>query len=227
MENLIYRFYVTFIYQERWRFFTDGLLMTLMLTFASFLGGTLFGALLCGLRMSRRNWVKKTTGVLVDFLIQLPTLVLLMVFAYVVFAKTRLSVTVIVIIGLLMKCGAYMSDIFYTAVTGVGAGQTEAARTLGMTGVQAFFNVTFPQALSTTIPLYQNQFVITLQETSLVGTLAIMDITKAANVVTSRTLDAFFGLFLISAVYLLIGFICTRLLKLLENKKHLGDGIDD
>ncbi len=226
MEIIKQKFYSTFVYEDRWQFFLDGLLMTLLLTFASFLGGTILGAMLCGLRMIPNKGVQKAVKWLVNLLVQLPTLVLLMVFVYLVFSSTSLSVVMIVIFGLMLKCGAYLSEIFYTAVMGVNEGQAEAARSLGMTKLQAFIYITFPQALQSAIPLYKNQFIITLQETSLVGTLAVMDITKASNIVTSRTLDAFFGLILISVIYLIIGFICSKLLGLLSIKKHLG-GVDN
>jgi len=226
LEIIKQKFYSTFVYEDRWQFFLDGLLMTLLLTFASFLGGTILGAMLCGLRMIPNKGVQKAVKWLVNLLVQLPTLVLLMVFVYLVFSSTSLSVVMIVIFGLMLKCGAYLSEIFYTAVMGVNEGQAEAARSLGMTKLQAFIYITFPQALQSAIPLYKNQFIITLQETSLVGTLAVMDITKASNIVTSRTLDAFFGLILISVIYLIIGFICSKLLGLLSIKKHLG-GVDN
>lgn len=225
LDALKQKFFQTFVYESRWQFFLDGFLMTLLLTFASFLGGTILGALLCGLRMIPRKGVQKAVQWLTNLLVQLPTLVLLMVFVYVIFSSTSLSVVMVVIFGLMLKCGAYLSEIFYTAVIGVKEGQAEAARSLGMTKLQAFLYITFPQSLQSAIPLYKNQFIITLQETSLVGTLAVQDITKASNIVTSRTLDAFFGLILISVVYLLIGFVCSKLLGLLSVRKHLG-GVD-
>jgi len=96
-----------------------------------------------------------------------------------------------------------------------------------MSKLQAFVYITFPQSLQAAIPLYKNQFIITLQETSLVGTLAVQDLTKASNIVTSRTLDAFFGLILISIVYLLVGFICSKLIDLLRIKRHIGGTDND
>jgi len=226
MDILKAKFYTTFIYENRWQFFLDGFLMTLLLTFASFLGGTILGGILCGLRMIPQKGVQKAVKWLVNLLVQLPTLVLLMVFVYLVFSDTGLSVVLIVIFGLMLKCGAYLSEIFYTAIQGVNEGQAEAARSLGMTKLQAFLHITFPQSLESAVPIYKNQFIISLQETSLVGTLAVQDITKASNIVTSRTLDAFFGLIFISVVYLLIGLVCTRLLGLLSNRKHFG-GVDN
>jgi len=226
VEILKMKFYSTFIYENRWQFFLDGFLMTLLLTFASFLGGTILGGILCGLRLIPKKGIQKVIGWLVNLLIQLPTLVLLMVFVYLVFSDTPLSVVVIVIFGLMLKCGAYLSEIFYTAIKGTSEGEAEAARSLGMTKLQAFLYITFPQSLEAAVPLYKNQFIISLQETSLVGTLAVLDITKASNIITSRTLDAFFGLIFISVVYLLIGLICTRLLGLLGIQKHVG-GVDN
>ncbi len=226
MDVLKYKFYTTFVYQNRWEFFLDGFLMTLLLTFASFLGGTILGAALCGLRLIPNKAINKCVNALIGLLIQLPTLVLLMVMVYLVFSKASLSVVVVVIFGLMLKCGAYLSEIFYTAIKGVNEGQAEAARALGMSKLQAFLHITFPQSLSAAIPLYKNQFIITLQETSLVGTLAVMDLTKASNIITSRTLDAFFGLILISAIYLIIGLVCSKLIGLLGKKEHLG-GVDN
>jgi len=222
MEKLFNKFYLTFVFESRWKFFMNGLLMTLLLTLASFLGGTIVGSIFCLLRFSRNKVVRKATEGFIGLLVQLPTLVLLMVFVYLLFGNANLSVVLVVIFGLTLKCGAYMSEIFYSAVSGVNSGQAEAARALGMTSFQAFRYVSFPQALQTIVPLYKNQFIITLQETSLVGTLAILDLTKASNVVTSRTLDAFFGLILISVIYLLIGFVFTRLLGLLVIRRHYG-----
>lgn len=202
-------------------------MMTLLLTFASFLGGTILGAILCGLRMIPRKGIQKVVIWFVNLMVQLPTLVLLMVFVYLLFSSSSISVVLIVIFGLMLKCGAYLSEIFYTAVNGVNEGQAEAARSLGMSKLQAFVYITFPQSLQAAIPLYKNQFIITLQETSLVGTLAVQDLTKASNIVTSRTLDAFFGLILISIVYLLVGFICSKLIDLLRIKRHIGGTDND
>ena len=145
-----------------------------------------------------------------------------MLFVYILFGETSLSVTIVVLFGLTLKAGAYLSDIFYTAVTAVNTGEVEAAHTLGLSRVQVFRYITLPQAISTALPVYKNQFVITLQETSVVGYLAIMDLTRASEVVTSRTYDALFGLIFVSVLYLLVGYLGNMLLNLLGKKKHLG-----
>ena len=222
MEELKNRIYLTFIFQDRWKFFLEGLGITLLLTIGSFILGSLFGAGFCALKTSRNKVVRKVTNAVISFLVQLPTLVLLMLFVYILFGETSLSVTIVVLLGLTLKAGAYLSDIFYTAVTAVNSGEVEAAHTLGLSRVQVFRYITLPQAITTAMPVYKNQFVITLQETSIVGYLAIMDLTRASEIVTSRTYDALFGLIFISIIYLLIGYLGNLLLNLLGKKKHLG-----
>ena len=222
MEDLLNRIYLSFIFQERWKFFVEGLGITLLLTAGSFIIGSLLGAAFCALKISRHGIVRKVTNAFISFLVQLPTLVLLMLFVYILFGETSLSVTIVVLFGLTLKASAYLSDIFYTAVTAVNTGEVEAAHTLGLSRVQVFRYITLPQAISTALPVYKNQFVITLQETSVVGYLAIMDLTRASEVVTSRTYDALFGLVFVSVLYLLIGYLGNLMLSLLGREKHLG-----
>ena len=222
MEDLLNRIYLSFIFQDRWKFFLEGLGITLLLTAGSFILGSLLGAAFCALKVSRHGWVRKVTNAFISFLVQLPTLVLLMLFVYIVFGETPLSVTIVVLFGLTLKAGAYLSDIFHTAVTAVNSGEVEAAHTLGLSRIQVFRYITLPQAISTALPVYKNQFVITLQETSVVGYLAVMDLTRASEVIISRTYDALFGLIFVSILYLLVGYLGNMLLNLLGKKKHLG-----
>ena len=221
--SLSERFYVTFIYDNRYQFFVDGFLMTLLLTLSSFVLGTILGAVFCLLRFSKVKVIRKIVDVIVGFFIQLPTLVWLLICAYVIFVDTNLSVVIIVILGLTIKAASYMCDIFYTAVTAVNDGEAEAARTLGMTKYQAFMKVTFPQAVKNALPIYKNQFIITMQETSIVGYLAIQDLTRASSIVTSRTLDALFGVIVVAIMYIVIGYVFTALLNFLGHEKHLTE----
>ena len=221
-EELYKQIYVTFIYESRWRFFVDGFWMTLLLTFASFILGTLIGILCCRLKMSGVRWVRGVTKVFTSLLIQIPTLVLLMLFVYIIFGSISLPVVISVIIGLTLKTGCYMADIFGTAVETVAPGEVEAARTLGMTRFQSFRYIILPQTVKTALPVYKNQFVSCLQETSVVGYLAIMDLTRASDIVSARTFDALFALLAVTLIYLIIGWGVGALINLAERKKHLG-----
>ena len=127
MEELKQRLYLTFVLQDRWKFFLDGLGMTLLLTAASFILGSLLGALFCALKLSKFKRLNKIAGAIISMLVQLPTLVLLMLFVYILFGETSLSATLVVIFGLTLKAGAYISEIFCSAVTTVNPGEIEAA----------------------------------------------------------------------------------------------------
>ena len=181
MEDLLNRIYLSFIYQDRWKFFVEGLGITLLLTVGSFILGSIFGAGFCALKNSRHKIIRKVTNALISVLVQLPTLVLLMLFVYIFFGSTPISVTIVVMFGLTLKAGAYISEIFHTAVVAVNSGEIEAAHTLGLSRFQVFRYITLPQAISTALPVYKNQFIITLQETSLVGYLAVVDLTRASE----------------------------------------------
>lgn len=217
------KFYTTFIFEDRYLYFLNGLKITLILTLASFILGTLLGIAFCFLKQSKNKTVRKTVNMIGDFFVQIPTMVLLMIFAYIIFGTSGLNILIVVIIALTIKAASYLAEIFNSAVETVNRGEIEAARTLGMTKKQTFFNITLPQSIDAALPLFKNQFIVTLQETSIVGYLAIMDLTRASTIVTARTLDAFFGLIVISVMYMLIGSLGKKLLGLFGNRKHLGE----
>jgi His/Glu/Gln/Arg/opine family amino acid ABC transporter permease subunit len=186
-QDLWNRFYVTFIVDDRYLFFVDGLKTTLILTIMSFVLGTLFGILLCAGKRSSNKIIRKITTVICAFFIEIPTMVLLMIMVYIVFGRTMLPVIWVVTCGLLLKCGAYLSVIFNTALDTVASGEVEAARTLGMSKWQAFRYIVLPQTVTKAMPLYTDQFIIALQETSVVGYLALVDLTRASSIISSRT----------------------------------------
>ena len=216
------RFYVSFIFEDRYLYILKGLKTTVILTLGSFILGTLLALVFCALKRSKVKTVARIANIICNFFVQIPTMVLLMVFVYIIFGSSTLNILITVIIALTIKAAAFLAGIFYTAVETVNIGEIEAARTLGMSKRQTFFGVVFPQTVTTALPLFKNQFISTLQETSVVGYLAIMDLTRASSIITSRTMDAFFGLLCVSVIYLLIGYIGQALLGLLGRRTHIG-----
>lgn len=213
MNALWEKIYATFILQDRYLFFVEGLEATLILTFASFLLGTAFGVLLCAAARSGNTVMRKSAQLIRALFMEMPTMVLLMILVYVVFGRSALSIMWIVTVGLTLKAGSYLSEIFDTALNTVAEGEIEAARTLGMTRWQAFRYVALPQTVTAALPLYQNQFVASMQETSVVGYLAVVDLTRAASIVSTRTMDAFFGLITVTILYFIIGALVKLLFR--------------
>lgn len=222
IDTLRNRIYSTFIVDDHYKFFVDGLKVTLLLTFASFLLGTACGVLLCAAVRSKQPLVRRAATIIRSLFMEIPTMVLLMILVYIIFGRSSLPVLVIVIVGLTLKAASYLSEIFDTSLNTVAEGEIEAARTLGMSRWQAFRNVALPQTVAAALPLYKNQFIMTMQETSVVGYLAVVDLTRASSIVSSRTLDAFFGLITITILYFLIGAVVKLLFNLFARRWGLG-----
>ena len=216
--------YINLIYEDRYELILSGLKATLILTIVSFVAGTLLGMAFCAGKGSRNRVVRTVCRLFTQLMVKLPPLVLLMIFAYLIFVNSSLTPVSIAVVTFTLKCASHLAEMFRTAVDSVSPGEVEAARTLGYSRRQAFFRVVFPQALHQVMPLYKTQFVLTMQDTSVVSLLAIEDMSRAVTVISSRTMDPVVALVITSIVYLLLGFIANRMLSLADRSKHLYSG---
>lgn len=216
--------YINLIYEDRYELILSGLKATLILTIVSFVAGTLLGMAFCAGKGSRNRVVRTVCRLFTQLMVKLPPLVLLMIFAYLIFVNSSLTPVAIAVVTFTLKCASHLAEMFRTAVDSVSPGEVEAARTLGYSKRQAFFRVVFPQALHQVMPLYKTQFVLTMQDTSVVSLLAIEDMSRAVTVISSRTMDPVAALVITSIVYLLLGFIANRMLSLADRSKHLYSG---
>lgn len=221
IEYLQKAVYINLIYESRYQLILSGLWLTLLLTVFSFAFGTVLGMVFCAGKGSRNKAVRGLTNCITGLMVKLPPLVLLMIFAYLILADTSFSAEVIAIIAFTLKCASHLSEMFRAAVDSVAPGEVEAARTLGYSKRQAFLQVVFPQALHQVMPLYKTQFVLTMQDTSVVSLLAVQDMSRAVTIITSRTMDPIIALVITSVVYLLLGFLANRMLSLADRNKHL------
>lgn len=216
--------YINLIYEDRYELILSGLKAMLILTIVSFVAGTLLGMAFCAGKGSRNRVVRTVCRLFTQLMVKLPPLVLLMIFAYLIFVNSSLTPVAIAVVTFTLKCASHLAEMFRTAVDSVSPGEVEAARTLGYSKWQAFFRVVFPQALHQVMPLYKTQFVLTMQDTSVVSLLAIEDMSRAVTVISSRTMDPVVALVITSIVYLLLGFIANRMLSLADRSKHLYSG---
>lgn len=214
-------FYNNLVLEKRYKIIFEGLWTTFVISFFSILFGTLLGALMAWRSYSRRHklWhgVLKVYGAIMH---GVPLLVLLMMMFYVVFASSRLSAIWIAIITFAIYFGYASCEIFISGISGVGKGQSEAARSLGFSKFGAFRYVILPQAIKRIIPFYEGEAVTLIKETSLVGFIAVVDLTKATDIIQSRTFDAFFPLIIAAVIYFLIAWLLSAGLKSLTAKKH-------
>ena len=144
--------------------------------------------------------------------------VLLMIMFYIVFARTSISGVWVAVIGFGMNFGAYVSEMIRTGILAVDKGQMEAALALGYTKPHAFMKIVLPQAARHFLPVFQGEFISLVKMTSVVGYIAIQDLTKAGDIIRSRTYEAFFPLIAIAIVYFVIAWLLTRVLVALQNR---------
>ena len=190
--------------EDRWKMMLEGLGVTLEISLLSLLLATLAGALVCSVRMSRSRLASGVARFYVELMRSLPLLLLLLVMFYLVLASSGLGKVGIAIVCFTLYFGAYLCEIFRTGIEGVDRGQWEAGAALGMSRGLTFRKVILPQALLRILPIYKNQVSALIKATSIVGYVSVMDLTKASDLIRSRTFDAFFPLLLTALVYLLL-----------------------
>ena len=216
--KIVTGFQRNFIQEERWKLLVDGFVVTIVISLFSLLFGTILGAGLCYLRMNKRAFWRGLAKVYIDLMRGIPILVFLMVLFYVVFASTALSGSVIAIIAFSLNLAAYVCEMFRTGIESVDKGQTEAGRALGFGKTKTFFLIVVPQALKQILPVYKGEAISLIKNTSVVGYIAIQDMTKVSDIIRSRTFDAFYPLIVISIIYFLMAWLLGKLLDYLCKK---------
>lgn len=207
--------------ENRWQYITGGLLETLKITFFSILLGSVLGMGVCALSRSRRKWMRGVAGFYSWFMSSIPILVLLLILFYVVFVGSGLSPATVAIIAFSLDFAAGAGEIYSTSLSAIPHGQTEAGLALGFTRLQTFFHIVLPQALKRGLPLFQGQCISLLKGTSIVGYIAIQDLTRAGDLIRSRTFDPFVPLLIVTLIYFLLAWLIILLLKLVTPKKQV------
>ena len=206
------------INENRWKLIVDGLVVSLTITLLAFALATLLGFVVCGLRMSRNFILKSIGNIYVTILRGTPIVVLLMITFYVIFAKSSISGTIVAVIAFGTNGAAFIGEILRSAILTIDKGQIEAARSMGFSKTGAFFTVTFPQMVRVAFPVYMSEFISMFKMTSVVGYIAIIDLTKAGDIIRSRTYDAFFPLVVVALVYLLVASLMIFLFNYIGRK---------
>ena len=211
-------FYRNILEENRYLMILDGLKVSALIAFLSSLFGTLLGGLICWMRMSSLSSLRNLAGFYISLMRGTPVLVLLMIMFYVVFAGTSITAVTVSVITFGMNFGAYVSEMFRSAIENVDKGQTEAGIALGFTPVKTFFYIVMPQAFKQVLPVYKGELVSLVKMTSIVGYIAVQDLTKVGDIIRSRTFDAFFPLIMIAILYFILSWIFATVLDLIGKK---------
>ena len=206
----------TFVEENRWQMILSGLGVTVVISLCAALAGSVLGFGLCLVRRGRSRAASLLAAVFIRLVQGIPTLVLLMVLYYVVFASIRLSGVIIAVVAFSINFGVYVSEMIRTGIDAVDAGQWEAAAALGFGRKKTFTKVIAPQAARHILPVYKGELISMVKMTSVVGYIAVEDLTKATDLIRSRTFEAFFPLIVTAVLYFLLAWALTSLLRLVE-----------
>ncbi len=204
--------------EGRWKYIVSGLWETVKITLLSILLGSVLGIGLCAMTRSRRRWLRSAASLYNGFMAGIPMLVLLLILFYVIFAKSGLDPTTVAVIAFAFNFASGASDVYGTSLDAVPHGQTEGGLALGFTRLQTFTHIVLPQAVRRGLPLFQGQCVSLLKGTSIVGYIAIQDLTRAGDLIRSRTFDAFVPLLVVTVIYFVLAWLLGLLVKLASPK---------
>ena len=223
LEGLADSFERTFITESRWQMILSGLGVTMVISIVSGAAGFALGFLFVLLRRKKENGIaEKLISLLEKVLGGLPVVVVLMVFYYVIFGALDISSIIVAILAFSLLFGASCGTIMWNAIRAVDVGQTEAGRALGFGDHDTFFLVVLPQAARNFAPLLLGQFVNLVKDTSIVGYIAVQDLTRVGDLIRARTMEAFFPIIAIAIIYFalcrLLAWLLGKLVKRLEPK---------
>ncbi len=227
ISTIALSFNKTFLRESRYKMFMTGFKNTIIVALAATLIGIILGSLVAVVKT-----VHKQTGKLkvLNFICELyttvirgtPVVVQLLIMYNVIFIASKHSVLV-GILGFGINSGAYVAEIMRAGINAVDIGQTEAGRSLGLTSSLTMRNIVLPQALKNVLPALGNEFISILKETSVIGFLGVIDLTKAAERVISRTADVYFPYISIAMIYLILVYGLNFLFKKMERRFAKSD----
>lgn len=220
IEDIAESFHSNIIQENRYLLILDGLQTTIIISILATIFGTILGGLICFMRMSKRSYLLIVSKVYISILRGTPVLVVLMIIFYVVFASVDIDPVFVAVIAFGLNFAAYVSEMFRTGIESIDKGQTEAGIAIGFTKVKTFIYIILPQAVRRILPVYKGEMISLVKMTSIVGYIAVQDLTKASDIIRSRTFDAFFPLIMVAVLYFLISWLLMLSLGYIERKSN-------
>lgn len=227
MDVIFRAFERTFIDESRYLLFLQGLGNTVLIALCATLVGVVIGALVAIVKtVYKQNGKLAVLNAICEFYTTLirgtPVVVQLLISYNIIFVWSTQPVLVgIAAFGI--NSGAYVSEIIRAGINAVDIGQTEAGRSLGLSGATTMRRIVIPQAIKNVLPAIGNEFIALLKETSVIGYLGVIDLTRAADRVISRTMDVYFPYLSIAAMYLLMVCVLNYFVKKLERRLAKSD----
>ena len=216
----------TFLATGYWHMMLEGLGNTVVITLGALLIGVAIGTLIAVIKyfaedspgLAPAAWL---CDLYVKVIRGIPVVVLLLIFYFIILSSSEGIVVAVLTFGI--NSGAYMAELIRSGINAVDSGQMEAGRSLGMSKLQAMKVVVFPQAIRYILPAIGNELIALFKETAVAGYVAVVDLTRAGNLIRNNTYDAFNPLMVVALTYLIIVVILTRGLWCVEKRLSKSD----
>lgn len=216
-------FYINFIKDDRWKYLSDGFLVTLEIAFSAVLLGILLGFTVAVIRSThdktgKLRFLNLLCKIYLTVIRGTPVVVQLLIIYFVIFGSVNVSKVLVAIVAFGVNSGAYVAEIIRSGIMSIDKGQFEAGRSLGLSYLQTMVYIILPQAFKNVLPALGNEFIVLLKETSVSGYIALQDLTKAGDIIRSQTYTAFMPLIAVTVIYLAVVMLFSFLLGKLERR---------
>lgn len=215
--------YKCFIKDDRYTLLLNGIGVTIKVSLLAVVIGIIIGIVIAFCSLSKRKGIRFIGKVYTDIIRGTPSVTQLMIIYFVVFATVSWEKWIIAAIAFGINSGAYVSEIIRAGILSIDNGQTEAGRSLGLSGFQTMSRIVIPQAVKNIFPALCNEFIVLIKETAIVGYVGLMDIQKAGDFIKSATFIAFVPLIGTAVIYFVIIKFLTLLLGVIEKSLRKSD----
>ena len=214
--------------------FLEGLVCTVSLSALTVLAGFILALILALMRKSKFVPFKFVATAYVEIFRATPLMVQLFLVYYVLlagitlpsfklFGLIRFERFIPGVIALSLNSAAYLSEIIRSGIQSIDLGQTEAARSLGMTQWQTMRYIVLPQAIKNILPAIANEFVTIIKESSICWTIGVQEIMSAVNSVKAATYTCGEALIVAACIYFCLTFPTSKIIAYFERRMSRGD----
>ena len=214
------------VLEKYWALFLQGAGYTLLLSFITVLFGTILGSLLALMRRSPNKIVSGFATGYVEVIRGTPLLLQLYLFYFMLpelLPMLNLSKFACVSIALVINSSAYVCEVVRAGIQAVDFGQTEAARTLGLSARQTMLRIVMPQAVKNILPALGNEFVTVIKETSLASTFFVGDLMTQYSTVRGSMYQVIEPLIVVGAIYFILTFTLSKAVNAFERRLKVSD----
>ncbi|MFD1485735.1 ABC transporter substrate-binding protein/permease [Lacticaseibacillus baoqingensis] len=201
-----------------WQYFAKGVGYTLLITAISVVFGLLLGTLFALMRLGHNRLFHSLAVAYIEFVRGTPLMIQVMFVYFGIGLFVDIPALTAGIIAVALNSAAYVAEIIRSGIDSIPVGQTEAARSLGLSTRQTMTNVVLPQAVKNIWPALGNEFISLIKESSIVSIIGVTDLIYQLKVVQTATYKGVAPIFVAMVIYFVLTFSLSKVLGHFERK---------